>query len=107
MIPNVTANVLYEDMELMNKMSRQITEKFVKSDDPTVVVGKYIEEVEKSMSAIKSQYRENSANRNLIVGKVLEHLRSIMEDTTDLRNILKGHQDGTRDPEDNNTTTGN
>jgi len=81
-----------------------LTEKFVKAGDPTVVIGKFLEDAGKLMSSVQNIYNKNARDRNQAVAPVSKILDQIINLAELARDDMA---DSKSDPEDTNTSIGN
>lgn len=87
-----------DDLALINGL----TEKFVKDNDPSVVVGKFLEKAGTSLSSIRAVYNKKAADRNVIVEPVLKEISEIIGACMIAKKDLEKHVNGTTSPEDDN-----
>lgn len=97
---NFSARQIREDMALVEGTS--LEEKFLKADDPTIVIGKFLEKAGLCMSAIQNAYNKKARDRNVIVEPVLKELANLAGYVSTAQSALKKQADGTASPEDTN-----
>jgi hypothetical protein len=97
---NFSSRQIREDMALVEASG--LEEKFLKADDPTIVIGKFLEKAGLSMSAIQNAYNKKARDRNAIIGPVLKELQALTGKIMVAKSALEKHVDGTASPEDTN-----
>jgi len=91
-----------EALEKLNLSESRLTEKFLKAEDPTILIGKFLEKAGNSMSAIQNAYNKKARDRNMIVDPVLKELSKLAGHIATAQSGLQKQVDGTASPEDTN-----
>lgn len=95
----VTAGSIREAYEEV--LAAALDEKFLKGDDPSAVVGDFMEQATNVLSSMRDMYNSRASDRESIVKPVLGMLGKLATLVADAEETLKQHQDN-GDPEDDN-----
>lgn len=98
---NFTAAQIREDMALCHG---RLEEKFLKTDDPTMVVGKFLEDAGRCMSSIQKGFNEKAKSRNEIIAPTIKELDKLSGLIGIAKAGLQKHIDGEASPEDDNSS---
>jgi len=98
---NFTAAQIREDMALCHG---RLEEKFLKTDDPTMVIGKFLEDAGRCMSSIQKGFNEKAKSRNEIIAPTIKELDKLSGLIGIAKAGLQKHIDGEASPEDDNTS---
>lgn len=90
--------IFAEETQKMN-----LSEKFVKDSDPSVVIAYVVEKIGGASSKIQNLYNSNAKNRNAIVSQVKDELRLIIGIANEAMDKLA---QSAKSPEDTNKTIG-
>lgn len=83
-----------------------LNEKFVKEDDPSIVVQKFMLAAENELSHMRKVYNDRARDRNDIVDPALKGIRDLVAAAKKAYQMLRRHKTGTTAPEDNNRSVG-
>lgn len=97
----VTRFEIRNELRIVQEATRQLDEKFLNQNDPSVSILNFIEEVSGSISVIKSMYIRDSADRNKIVAAVDHEVEKIREACRQMKIRLRRVEIGA-EPEDVN-----
>lgn len=75
-----------------------VVEKFLETNDPSIVIGKSIEFIQNHLSAIQELYNEEAEDRNAIAEAVATHLEKISGFALEAAALLRNQ----KNPEDTN-----
>lgn len=84
-----------------NLVMEALTEKFVAGDDPSVVVGDFLEKASMCLSSIRESYNRKAGDREQTIQPVLSEVSKLSGYIEELVSDLKQHM-ASGSPEDNN-----
>lgn len=76
----------------------RVQEQFIKESDPSIVIGKVIEQIGIHLSSLQSLYNSDAADRNKIVSESLNHVKGMMS----ILQEAEANLSAPSSPEDNN-----
>lgn len=75
----VTRFEIRRELEVVQEATRQLDEKFMNQNDPSVCILSFIEDVSGAISVIKSMYIRNANDRNKIISEIDSEVDRVKE----------------------------